>query len=76
MLGCDGHPLRRRREIAPARPQHPDAFQFVVEDSVPEEIETDPLRFQQILDNLLTNAVKFTRTGEVGLKIVWGLSKT
>lgn len=37
--------------------------------SLPETIGTDPLRFRQILTNLLGNAIKFTRKGHVALKI-------
>jgi signal transduction histidine kinase/ActR/RegA family two-component response regulator len=35
----------------------------------PEAIETDPLRLRQILSSLLRNAVKFTSTGAVRLRV-------
>lgn len=38
-------------------------------DSLPKTIGTDPLRFRQILTNLLGNAIKFTQKGHVALKI-------
>lgn len=40
-------------------------------DRVPECVRTDPLRFQQILFNLMSNAVKFTEQGEIAVVVDW-----
>jgi DNA-binding response OmpR family regulator/two-component sensor histidine kinase len=44
-------------------------FNIEVDDVLPEMIETDLQRLNQILKNLLSNAFKFTEKGEVRLKI-------
>ncbi len=44
-------------------------FNINIEDDLPEIIETDLQRLNQILKNLLSNAFKFTEKGEVDLKI-------
>lgn len=38
---------------------------------VPHCVRTDPLRFQQILFNLMSNAVKFTRDGDIVVSVDW-----
>ncbi|SFJ20216.1 hybrid sensor histidine kinase/response regulator [Planctomicrobium piriforme] len=38
---------------------------------LPETIQTDPLRFRQILLNLTSNAIKFTDQGRVAISVRW-----
>jgi CheY-like chemotaxis protein len=45
------------------------AFHIVVEEDCPRAIETDRLRIEQIVRNLLSNAFKFTEAGSVTLRI-------
>jgi len=42
-----------------------------VTDAVPDCVRADPLRFQQILFNLISNAVKFTEQGQVTVSADW-----
>ncbi|HWY99047.1 MAG TPA: response regulator, partial [Bacteroidia bacterium] len=44
-------------------------FNIEIDENIPEYIETDPHRLNQILKNLLSNAFKFTEKGNVQLKI-------
>jgi len=57
------------KTFQPAAEQKNLAFSITVEPGVPEHIETDPQRLGQILKNLLSNALKFTEKGEVGLRV-------
>ena len=40
-----------------------------IADDVPPWIMTDPMRLQQVLFNLLSNALKFTREGEIRIRV-------
>jgi signal transduction histidine kinase len=44
-------------------------FDFSIDPSIPQCIETDPLRLRQIIYNLVGNAFKFTSAGTVSLKV-------
>ncbi|MES2604926.1 MAG: response regulator [Pseudomonadota bacterium] len=45
------------------------SFICEIDPACPREIQTDGKRFEQILKNLLSNALKFTQQGEVKLKV-------
>ena len=44
-------------------------LQLTIQEAVPEKIQTDQLRVEQIVRNLLSNALKFTASGSVKLEI-------
>jgi len=45
-------------------------FQLLLDDKTPEFIQTDFIRFKQILFILLSNSIKFTQNGTIKLKLV------
>jgi CheY-like chemotaxis protein/signal transduction histidine kinase/CHASE3 domain sensor protein len=53
----------------PAAAEKKLKFAAVIEPGTPADLETDPQRLGQILKNLLSNAMKFTHRGEVGLRV-------
>ncbi len=46
-------------------------FQVEVNVGMPRRLTLDPLRFQQILINLISNALKFTQQGSVQVQLYW-----
>jgi PAS domain S-box-containing protein len=50
---------------------HEKGLEFVadIDHSVPDSLRGDPLRLQQIITNLLSNAIRFTEQGEVLLRV-------
>jgi len=58
-----------RQIFAPIASQRGLDFDIEVADDAPSAMETDRLRIEQILRNLLSNALKFTEKGRVGLTV-------
>jgi CheY-like chemotaxis protein/CHASE3 domain sensor protein len=73
-LSLVDHPLQslarslRRNFDHVAREKKLD-YEVVIEDNLPAEIHTDPNRLEQIINNLLANAFKFTAKGSVRVRI-------
>ena len=49
-------------------------LKFEVEAGVPQLVKGDPKRLKQILNNLISNGIKFTQSGEVVVKIEEGIT--
>ena len=45
------------------------AFQMISAKDLPKAVRSDPVRLQQILGNLISNAVKFTQSGKVSVTV-------
>ncbi|HEY1172042.1 MAG TPA: response regulator [Verrucomicrobiae bacterium] len=58
-----------RNTFQPLAGQKGLTFRVNASADVPEEVETDSQRFEQVLKNLLANAIKFTERGEVTLEL-------
>lgn len=55
--------------FAPVAADKQLGFRIQLEPGLPEHIETDKMRLEQIIRNLMSNALKFTASGEVSLEI-------
>jgi PAS domain S-box-containing protein len=58
-----------RRVFSPQAERKNLNFTLQIDEAVPEHLYTDKQRLTQILSNLLTNAIKFTDSGTVGLVV-------
>ncbi|MBZ0237382.1 MAG: CHASE3 domain-containing protein, partial [Deltaproteobacteria bacterium] len=58
-----------RQTFAPVAAQRQLALELALAPGVPEAFESDALRLQQILRNLLSNALKFTEQGGVTVEV-------
>ncbi|MDR1137836.1 MAG: response regulator [Synergistaceae bacterium] len=47
------------------------SFELIIDETMPAKLYGDELRLKQILNNLLSNAFKYTKEGRVTLEITW-----
>jgi len=57
------------RTFTPVAEQKGLRFDIELDRALPEHVRTDPQRLQQVIKNLLSNAMKFTEKGEVALTV-------
>ncbi|HRJ70819.1 MAG TPA: response regulator [Terrimicrobiaceae bacterium] len=48
------------------------SLEWEVDSSLPERVLGDPLRLRQVISNLVSNAVKFTRSGQIRISVEFG----
>ncbi|TDU71306.1 GAF domain-containing protein [Prosthecobacter fusiformis] len=58
-----------RSQFEPVASNRGLALQLTIAPKAPQSIETDPHRLEQVLRNLLSNALKFTEKGEVAMEV-------
>ncbi|MFY0477186.1 ATP-binding protein [Achromobacter marplatensis] len=56
---------------APLAVRHRLRFYFVMDRALPAQMKVDPIRLAQIVDNLLSNAFKFTLSGKIVVRAQW-----
>jgi signal transduction histidine kinase len=49
----------------------PLGFELLIDENLPRKLMGDELRVKQILNNILSNAIKYTREGRVKLSVAW-----
>ncbi|MFP4445535.1 MAG: PAS domain S-box protein [Desulfosudaceae bacterium] len=57
------------RTVSSRLRQKPIGHNLIIEEEVPDRLRGDPIRLRQILINLCDNAVKFTKTGSIQVRI-------
>ena len=45
-------------------------MQYIIDERLPRVVSGDPLRLKQILNNLISNAIKFTEKGEIKIEVL------
>jgi signal transduction histidine kinase/CheY-like chemotaxis protein len=54
--------------------EKPITFKLFIEETLPSELRGDDLRIKQIFNNIISNAIKYTKAGTVEWHIAWGKS--